>query len=307
MCEVKNSFLNCGSVNFSLRDWMPAMSKQRQKRDPERSLKVILVGARTEVGQCRHGVSHVQHQPSPGERLELLTKYQKSRLIAMKTKDSVRGKIPSANKGLKDPLGYTTSSKKTESLRRISWKDIRQKTKIRKKREGNATDKRGKSLERIKPLTILMIQRGKRWPAQDFPEASSEAAISAKSKGPMVPATNTLLDFSGEETIWPLRQKKRGQAPERNKAIQEEVEKLVDAGIMKETSKILTMHVPRIVPHYRKIDWKVAVPLGLLFPVFLDAFMGYHQIKMAQRRRRKKRAFQNIAKGYFAILKCRSD
>ncbi|GKA48218.1 hypothetical protein Tco_0741176 [Tanacetum coccineum] len=31
-----------------------------------------------------------------------------------------------------------------------------------------------------------------------------------------------------------VRQKKRGQAPERNKAIQEEVEKLVDAGIMKE-------------------------------------------------------------------------
>ncbi|GJZ28943.1 reverse transcriptase domain-containing protein [Tanacetum coccineum] len=38
--------------------------------------------------------------------------------------------------------------------------------------------------------------------------------------------------------IWeecsPVRQKKRGQARERNKAIQEEVEKLVDAGIMKE-------------------------------------------------------------------------
>ncbi|GJY01904.1 reverse transcriptase domain-containing protein [Tanacetum coccineum] len=32
----------------------------------------------------------------------------------------------------------------------------------------------------------------------------------------------------------PVRQKKRGQTPERNKAIQEEVEKLVDAGIMKE-------------------------------------------------------------------------
>ncbi|GKC08636.1 hypothetical protein Tco_1000246 [Tanacetum coccineum] len=32
----------------------------------------------------------------------------------------------------------------------------------------------------------------------------------------------------------PVRQKKRGQAPERNKAIQEEVEKLVDARIMKE-------------------------------------------------------------------------
>ncbi|GJU22236.1 hypothetical protein Tco_1155578 [Tanacetum coccineum] len=33
----------------------------------------------------------------------------------------------------------------------------------------------------------------------------------------------------------PVRQKKRGQAPERNKVIQEEVEKLVDAGIMKES------------------------------------------------------------------------
>ncbi|GKA78160.1 reverse transcriptase domain-containing protein, partial [Tanacetum coccineum] len=32
----------------------------------------------------------------------------------------------------------------------------------------------------------------------------------------------------------PVRQKKRGQAPKRNKAIQEEVEKLVDAEIMKE-------------------------------------------------------------------------
>ncbi|GJZ89354.1 hypothetical protein Tco_0661136, partial [Tanacetum coccineum] len=32
----------------------------------------------------------------------------------------------------------------------------------------------------------------------------------------------------------PVRQKKRGKAPERNKAIQEEAEKLVDVGIMKE-------------------------------------------------------------------------
>ncbi|GJX01941.1 hypothetical protein Tco_0185854 [Tanacetum coccineum] len=36
------------------------------------------------------------------------------------------------------------------------------------------------------------------------------------------------------EGCLPVRQNKRGQAPERNKAIYEEVEKLVDAGIMKE-------------------------------------------------------------------------
>ncbi|GKB53620.1 reverse transcriptase domain-containing protein [Tanacetum coccineum] len=37
-----------------------------------------------------------------------------------------------------------------------------------------------------------------------------------------------------QEGYSPVRQNKRGQAPERNKVIQEEVEKLVDAGIMKE-------------------------------------------------------------------------
>ncbi|GJY55909.1 hypothetical protein Tco_0455024 [Tanacetum coccineum] len=36
------------------------------------------------------------------------------------------------------------------------------------------------------------------------------------------------------EGCFPVRQKKRGQAPERNKAIYEEVEKLVNVGIMKE-------------------------------------------------------------------------
>ncbi|GKF03149.1 hypothetical protein Tco_0030072, partial [Tanacetum coccineum] len=36
------------------------------------------------------------------------------------------------------------------------------------------------------------------------------------------------------EGCLPVRQKKRGHAPERNKAIYDEVEKLVDAGIMKE-------------------------------------------------------------------------
>ncbi|GKD91266.1 hypothetical protein Tco_1366773, partial [Tanacetum coccineum] len=36
------------------------------------------------------------------------------------------------------------------------------------------------------------------------------------------------------EGCLPVRQKKRGQAPKRNKAIYEEVKKLVDTGIMKE-------------------------------------------------------------------------
>ncbi|GJS90866.1 hypothetical protein Tco_0773502 [Tanacetum coccineum] len=71
------------------------------------------------------------------------------------------------------------------------------------------------------------------------------------------------------EGYLPIRQKKRGQAPERNKAIQEEVEKLVDAGIMKEV-------------HYHKIDWKVESLYRYPFKCFLDAYKGYHQIKMAK-------------------------
>ncbi|GKB47154.1 reverse transcriptase domain-containing protein [Tanacetum coccineum] len=61
----------------------------------------------------------------------------------------------------------------------------------------------------------------------------------------------------------PIRQKRRGQAPNRNKAIQEEVTNLVEAKIMREV-------------HYH--DW-------LSNPVmcFLDAYKGYHQIQMAKK------------------------
>ncbi|GJR28076.1 reverse transcriptase domain-containing protein [Tanacetum coccineum] len=63
----------------------------------------------------------------------------------------------------------------------------------------------------------------------------------------------------------PVRQKKRGQAADRNQAIQEEVRKLMEAGIMKEV-------------HYH--DW-------LSNPVMVkkhdaNAYKGYHQIQMAK-------------------------
>nr|GEW99770.1 reverse transcriptase domain-containing protein [Tanacetum cinerariifolium] len=59
-----------------------------------------------------------------------------------------------------------------------------------------------------------------------------------------------------------VRQKKRGQAPERAKAIQAEVQKLVEAGIMREV-------------YYH--DW-----LSNLVMCFLDAYKGYHQIQLAE-------------------------
>ncbi|GJU49194.1 reverse transcriptase domain-containing protein, partial [Tanacetum coccineum] len=103
-----------------------------------------------------------------------------------------------------------------------------------------------------------------------------------------------------------VRQKKRGQAPERNKAIQEEVEKLVDAGIMKEVHYHSWLSNPVMVKKHDgswrmcvdfkdlnkacpqdgyplpEIDWKVESLCGYPFKCFLDAYKGYHQIKLEE-------------------------
>ncbi|GJS93903.1 reverse transcriptase domain-containing protein [Tanacetum coccineum] len=104
----------------------------------------------------------------------------------------------------------------------------------------------------------------------------------------------------------PVRQKKRGQAADRNQAIQEEVEKLVEAGIMKEVHyhdwlsnpvmikkhddswrmcvdfKDLNKACPKDGYPLPEIDWKVESLCGFPFKCFLDAYKGYHQIQMAK-------------------------
>ncbi|GJY51289.1 reverse transcriptase domain-containing protein [Tanacetum coccineum] len=104
----------------------------------------------------------------------------------------------------------------------------------------------------------------------------------------------------------PVRQKKRGQAADRNQAIQEEVGKLVEAGIMKEVHyhdwlsnpvmvkkhddswrmcvdfKDLNKACPKDGYPLPKIDWKVESLCGFPFKCFLDAYKGYHQIQMAK-------------------------
>ncbi|GJY52976.1 reverse transcriptase domain-containing protein [Tanacetum coccineum] len=104
----------------------------------------------------------------------------------------------------------------------------------------------------------------------------------------------------------PIRQKKRGQAPKRNKAIQEEVEKLVDARIIKEVHYHNWLSNPVMVKKpdgswrmcvdfndlnkacpqdgypLPEIGWKVESLCGYPFKCFLDAYKGYHQIKMAK-------------------------
>ncbi|GKC66793.1 hypothetical protein Tco_1099391 [Tanacetum coccineum] len=99
-----------------------------------------------------------------------------------------------------------------------------------------------------------------------------------------------------------VRQKKRGQAVDRNQAIQEEVGKLVEAGIMRELHyhdwlsnpvmvrkhdnswrmcvdfKDLNKACPKDGYPLPKIDWKVESLCGFLFKCFLNAYKGYHSL-----------------------------
>nr|GEV02029.1 reverse transcriptase domain-containing protein [Tanacetum cinerariifolium] len=113
------------------------------------------------------------------------------------------------------------------------------------------------------------------------------------------------------EGCLPIRQKKRGLAPERNKAISEEVKKLVEAEIMKEVHyhswlsnpvmvkkhddswrmcvdfKDLNKACPKDGYPLSKIDWKVESLCGYPYKCFMDAYKGYHQIKMAEEDEKK--------------------
>nr|GEU43739.1 reverse transcriptase domain-containing protein [Tanacetum cinerariifolium] len=103
----------------------------------------------------------------------------------------------------------------------------------------------------------------------------------------------------------PVQQKKRGQAPERTKAIQAEVQKLVEARIMREVYYHDWLSNPVMVKNHDgswrmcvdftdlnkacpqdcyplpEIDWKVESLYGYPFKCFLDAYKGYHQIQLA--------------------------
>ncbi|GJY31040.1 reverse transcriptase domain-containing protein [Tanacetum coccineum] len=126
----------------------------------------------------------------------------------------------------------------------------------------------------------------------------------------------------------PVRSKKRGQALERVKAIQAEVQKLVKAGIMKEVYYHDWLSNPVMVKKHDgswrmcvdftdlnkaclqdcyplpEIDWKVESLCGYPFKCFLDAYKGYHQIQMAESDE-EKTAF-HTSQGVYCYTKCHS-
>nr|GEW86388.1 reverse transcriptase domain-containing protein [Tanacetum cinerariifolium] len=78
------------------------------------------------------------------------------------------------------------------------------------------------------------------------------------------------------EGYTPVRQKKRGQAPKRARAIQAEVQKLVDTGIIREVYYHDWLSNPVMVKKHDG-SWRIYP-----FKCFLDAYKGYHQIQLAK-------------------------
>nr|GEU42363.1 reverse transcriptase domain-containing protein [Tanacetum cinerariifolium] len=184
----------------------------------------------------------------------------------------------------------------------------------------------------------------------------------------LIPANTPLVGFSGE-IIWPLGQIsllvkigdeehsssswmnfmvvrspspynriigrpgtiERGQAPERNKVIGEEVKTLVEADIIKEVHyhswlsnpvmvkkhddswrmcvdfKDLNKACPKDGYPLPKIDWKVESLCGYPYKCFLDAYKGYHQIKMAEEDEEKTAFITSQGIFYDLVIKSRME
>ncbi|GKB43554.1 reverse transcriptase domain-containing protein [Tanacetum coccineum] len=121
-----------------------------------------------------------------------------------------------------------------------------------------------------------------------------------------VPRSIAEYKLNIREGYLPVWQKKRGHAPECAKAIQTEVQKLVEAGIMRKVYYHDWLSNPVIIKKHDgswrmcidftdlnkacpqdcyplpEIDWKVESLCGYPFKCFLEAYKGYHQIHMAE-------------------------
>ncbi|GJT38522.1 reverse transcriptase domain-containing protein [Tanacetum coccineum] len=155
---------------------------------------------------------------------------------------------------------------------------------------------------RMVPLECVMVSR----PEGNLP--ATKQTVEERIKKPVdmtgVPRHIAEHRLNVRDGCSPVRQKKRGQAADRNQAIQEEVGKVVEEGIMKEVHYHDWLSNPVMVKKHNdswrmcvdfkdlnkscskdgyplpEIDWKVESLYP--FKCFLAAYKGYHQIQIAK-------------------------
>ena len=112
--------------------------------------------------------------------------------------------------------------------------------------------------------------------------------------------------LNANPNIVPIRQKKRGMAPDRSKSACDQVDKMVQAGIVCQVKyqtwianpvmvkkgdvtwrlcvdfKDINKACPKDNYPLPEIDWKVESLDGFRLKCFLDAYKGYHQISMKE-------------------------
>ncbi|GJT48771.1 reverse transcriptase domain-containing protein [Tanacetum coccineum] len=133
---------------------------------------------------------------------------------------------------------------------------------------------------RIILMECAMIFGPSTWPAEagKILEEKIRVAIHSEYPEQTIAIESTLTEKGRKELCTLLgqnldgcplvRQKKRGQAPERNKAIQEEVEKLVDARIMKEFSTLVGYLTQ--ATYQRLVDKAFQRQIGRNLEVYVD-------------------------------------
>nr|GEW40883.1 hypothetical protein [Tanacetum cinerariifolium] len=192
---------------------------------------------------------------------------------------------------------------------------------IKEIKQGWDQSKTGKKETAVKdkPTTIYMVQSEEKTRPANFTVAlhpdflDQEIVIegSLSDKGHTELCSNTDSTSNIWEGYSSVRQKKKGQAPERARAIQAEVQKLVEAGIMSEVYYHDWLSNPVMVKKHDgswrmcvdftdlnkacpqdyyplpEIDWKAESLCGYPFKGFLDTYKRYHQIQLAEANKEK--------------------
>nr|GFA33056.1 reverse transcriptase domain-containing protein [Tanacetum cinerariifolium] len=130
-------------------------------------------------------------------------------------------------------------------------------------------------VERIRPANFTAALH------PDFPDQEKNLDIFAWQPSDMTGVPRSVAEhrLNIREGYTLVRQKKRGQAPERARAIQAEVQKLVYAGIMREVYYHDWLSNPVMVKKHDG-SWRMCVDFTDLNRAY--AYKGYHQIQLAE-------------------------